>query len=351
MSEYDVKFCPNCGAPAGSGDLFCTACGKPLRKSAASAPSPPSAQTPRPVQAARKVTPNQKEKKTPWLLLLIIAGLLIWAIWPKGGSSVGRCYTDYEAAGKHVLPQVLERKEIVYVSFQTDEYNPILGSTKICEKIMREALKYNGKAAEGERLALSCRMVEVEEHYAKQQDGSYKLNLQIYMEYCLDREQEKALAAEVDDILSGLHLSGKSDYEKVRAIYNYICSNVRYDDDHVDDESYLLQYTAYAAAVDHTAVCSGIADLFYYLANEAGVETHIKTNSNHAWNFVKLDGRYYYLDATWDLGLDESQYRYFLKGTDDFLHLGGALITLFGSSNLLTDTDAGYNISRTAYVP
>ena len=351
MSEYSIKFCPSCGARAESGDLFCAKCGKPLRRDAASTPN--TRQTPprsHPAPGEKTAPPRQKGNVVSRLFLLIVVALLVWALLPNGGLGA-KYYTDFESAGKHVLPQLLKRQEIVTVSYRTDNYNRILGSTKLCENIMREALRYNGKAAEGERLALSCKMVEVEEHSQKQKDGTYKLNLKIRMKYFLDKQQEKALADEADRILSRLHLDGKSDYEKVRAIYNYICSNVVYDDYHVNDESYLPQYTAYAAAVDHTAVCSGVADLFYYLANSAGVETHIKTNSNHAWNFVKLDGKYYYLDATWDLGVDEPQYRFFLKGTDDFNHWGGVLISLYGSTNLLTNSDEGYNFSRTAYVP
>ena len=127
-------------------------------------------------------------------------------------------------------------------------------------------------------------------------------------------------------ILPQLALGGKTTYQKVQAIYNWITKNVRYDYAHLNDSTYKLQYTAYAAAINKTAVCQGYANLFYRLANDAGIDCRIITGTAdggngvwgpHAWNIVKMDdGKYYCLDATWDEG--RSSYSYFLKGTAAF---------------------------------
>ena len=101
--------------------------------------------------------------------------------------------------------------------------------------------------------------------------------------------------------------------------YDYICSNVTYDHDNLNDESYSLKYTAYAALINKTAVCQGYASLFYRLALDAGVDTRVisgEAGGPHAWNIVKLNGKYYNLDSTWDAG--RSTYAYFLKNTNDF---------------------------------
>ena len=117
-----------------------------------------------------------------------------------------------------------------------------------------------------------------------------------------------------------LDLKGDAtDYQKITAIYNYICTNVRYDYEHKDDNTYALKQTAYAAAIHKTAVCQGYATLFYRLALEAGVDCRYITGyagEGHAWNLVKVDGQYYYLDSTWDEG--KFQYGYFLKSAADF---------------------------------
>ena len=140
--------------------------------------------------------------------------------------------------------------------------------------------------------------------------------------------QEAALTNYIrNTILPQLSLSGKTTYQKVQAIYNWITANVKYDYSHLSDPTYLLQYTAYAAAVQKKAVCQGYANLFYRLANDAGIDCRIITGkaynrdgaADHAWNIVRMEnGKYYCLDATWDAGLKPESYEYFLKGLTSF---------------------------------
>ena len=140
--------------------------------------------------------------------------------------------------------------------------------------------------------------------------------------------QEAALTNYIrNTILPQLSLGGKTTYQKVQAIYNWITANVKYDYSHLNDPAYLTQYTAYAAAVQKKAVCQGYANLFYRLANDAGIDCRIITGKayngtqmeDHAWNIVRMEnGKYYCLDATWDAGLKPENYEYFLKGLTSF---------------------------------
>ena len=114
-----------------------------------------------------------------------------------------------------------------------------------------------------------------------------------------------------------LALDTKTTYQKVEAIYNWITEKVRYDYAHLEDPGYQLQFTAYAAVRNRTAVCQGYANLLYRLANDAGNDCRIITGGNHAWNILQMnDGKYYCMDATWDEG--QSSYSYFLKGLPEF---------------------------------
>ena len=140
--------------------------------------------------------------------------------------------------------------------------------------------------------------------------------------------QEAALTNYIrNTILPQLSLSGKTTYQKVQAIYNWITANVKYDYSNLNNPAYWLQYTAYAAAVQKKAVCQGYANLFYRLANDAGIDCRIITGkaynrdgaADHAWNIVRMaDGKYYCLDATWDAGSSPAEYQYFLKGLTNF---------------------------------
>ena len=156
-------------------------------------------------------------------------------------------------------------------------------------------------------------------------------------------------------ILPQLALDGKTAYQKVQAIYGWITKNVSYDHDNLYDNSYLLKYTAYAAAVNRTAVCQGYANLFYRLANDAGLDCRIITGmanggsgaEAHAWNIVRMeDGKYYCVDATWDAG--RSSYRYFLKGLDAFKTDHTAMTD---EKNSTYWTEYVGKVSATDYVP
>ena len=142
-------------------------------------------------------------------------------------------------------------------------------------------------------------------------------------------EEEEAVTEKLGEVMGDLDLDGKSDYEKVKAIHDYICQNVTYDYEHLGNETYKTQYTAYGALIDHTSVCQGYAVLFYSMCLEAGIDARVITGTavnqegseRHAWNIVKLGGQYYYVDVTWDdptNPYDPSYYcwDYFLKGED-----------------------------------
>ncbi len=334
MDGQYSRFCPKCGAPADKDDLFCMQCGTKLKIASAAAGSSAVGGS-----TASKSTKTSKKKNrdTGSIVSLVIALAIVFGfLYTQFFSPSAKGYQDVEAAGKHVLPQLLKHDETVNVSYGVPEKQIMLDF--IVNDILQAAMVYTGKPLEGDHLALLYGgRGEGEAAETKRWDGSYVYNMKIRPIYLLTKEQEKEFAREADRILAGLHIENVSDYEKVRAIYNYICSNVTYDYANLEDDSYTLKFTGYAAAINHTAVCAGIADLFYYLANSAGVEAHIRTNSNHAWNYVKLDGKYYYIDATWDLGLPESEYQYFLKGRFDFQdHMGNISIGRFGMDMLNT---------------
>ena len=180
--------------------------------------------------------------------------------------------------------------------------------------------------------------------------GGYEVTYTV-MWYTTSQQETQLNSYIKTTILPQLALGGKTTYQKVQAIYNWITKNVRYDYAHLNDNTYKLQYTAYAAAINKTAVCQGYANLFYRLANDAGIDCRIITGTAdggngvwgpHAWNIVKMDdGNYYCPDATWDEG--RSSYSYFLKGTaafnKDHLVDTGEKATYFWSQYPVSNTD------------
>lgn len=230
-----------------------------------------------------------------------------------------------EAAAGEVREQMKQREETIQVGYATTE-NCTEEAVKVqmINDVVAAALVHTGNPEEGDYLKWQ---------YAGWSGklGGYSLKGTSYLiitytiTYYTSLEQEAQMDDAVNTCLSELQLDGKSTYEKICSIYDYICSNVTYDYETLGDDSYKLKFTAYAALINKTAVCQGYALLFYRLALEEGIDTRLIAGTGnggtHAWNIVELDGKYYNLDATWDSSRAQSNrsYAYFLKCSDSFV--------------------------------
>lgn len=88
--------------------------------------------------------------------------------------------------------------------------------------------------------------------------------------------------------------SGMSDFEKEIQIIRYIVENCSYNKD--TDNS----WSAYGALVEGEAKCMGYADAFMVLGKACGLDVRYIVSSTHAWNLIKLDGKWYHVDVTWE---------------------------------------------------
>ena len=221
------------------------------------------------------------------------------------------------AAGAEICQQMKHRETVVEVGFVTrdgsDEY-----IDQLFDDLFNAAFVHNGVPTEGDYLQWQWGHWYAD-LYTTKADGYYYLYFVYIVQYYSNYQQETRMDTAVQNVLTSLNLQGKSDYQKIQAIYDYICSHVTYDFEHLYNPYYTLKYTAYAALVNGTSVCQGYALLFYRLALEAGVDSRFiggDANGPHAWNIVRLSGSYYNLDATWDAGCDN--YLYFLKSNEAF---------------------------------
>ena len=99
-------------------------------------------------------------------------------------------------------------------------------------------------------------------------NGIHTYSITYAVSYYTTAAQEQSVTAKVNAVLAGLPLAGKTDYEKIRIVYDYICQNVTYDHANLNNDAYKLKYTAYAALINKTAVCQGFALLFYRMMRE-----------------------------------------------------------------------------------
>lgn len=122
--------------------------------------------------------------------------------------------------------------------------------------------------------------------------------VEFIVSYYTTKENEEELSAAVQEIIGSLPLDGKSDYEKVRIIFEYMTDNISSVEELYSSE---IHHSAYSALVNKEAVCQGFATAFYQLALEAGVDCRVVINAapeiDHMWNIVEIDGKWYYIDT------------------------------------------------------
>ncbi len=88
-----------------------------------------------------------------------------------------------------------------------------------------------------------------------------------------------------------------SDYEKVRNIYRMLIQKVDYNLKAENNQNIISVF------LDRETVCQGYASAMQYLLDQLDIPCVIITGTAkggpHAWNMVKLDGEWYYVDVTW----------------------------------------------------
>ena len=144
------------------------------------------------------------------------------------------------------------------------------------------------------------------------------------------RKRENYIQSVRNKIVSSLQ--GYSEYEQVRYLHDWIIDYLEYDTTYKKSDIHNI----YGAFSNKKVVCEGYARAFKYVLDGLGIDNVLvsgtATNSkgvteSHAWNYVKMDGRWYAVDVTWDDPIirgggkltDKLRYQYFLKGSDNFL--------------------------------
>lgn len=136
-----------------------------------------------------------------------------------------------------------------------------------------------------------------------------------------------------------------NDYSKLKILHDWLVDYMSYDGTSSN------KATVYGALIEKKGVCESYARAYKYILDECGIEnilvTGTATNStnnteDHMWNYVKLNGKWYAVDVTWDdpivigggtVGNDVKQ-KYFLNGSREFFKNHTEKLTISSSNKI-----------------
>lgn len=144
----------------------------------------------------------------------------------------------------------------------------------------------------------------------------------IKLEYTYNKPDTVILTEKVKKVCNKIlsKVTGKTEFEKELSLHDILARNVLYDE---VAKNNLLKFHARSNTIlgvlfFKTAVCEGIAKIFKFLLNaldikcvvvkgEAadGLSGNESFDTLHAWNLVKIGGKPYHVDLTWDINLSD----------------------------------------------
>lgn len=218
--------------------------------------------------------------------------------------------------------------EYMYNLFTDSKYQNALNKIAMAVEIMAPSVSLAEYLTPDETIQIASNIVQmVGTGYCyfkgvKSVSGGTTMNLQYFVDNLDDAQKMvNELESSANKIVK--KISGYSDYNKVKYIYEWLCTNNSYGGTY--------ESSAYGSVVAGGANCLGYAKGAFYLLSKAGFDVVYVTGygtdptaaGRHSWVKVKLDGKWYNVDAGWgdpSTNQDPNYVCYdFLLVTDDYI--------------------------------
>jgi len=218
--------------------------------------------------------------------------------------------TSTQSFYKELRKKLLKRSTQIRLKYQGNPKEVLVGIDEILENVRRIDDKTTSDDADF--LVGSITSMGYSVTYE-----ATRAEFDFVVRYTENTEQVAKVNKKISQILKSLKVNQLSEVGKVKAIHDYVVNRIDYDRTMIDHSVY-----GGLIAEKHTTVCQGYALLMYKMLTDAGVRAHYVTGyagEAHAWNEVMIDGKWYYIDATWDDptgGRPILSHEYFLIGSN-----------------------------------
>ena len=209
-----------------------------------------------------------------------------------------------------VIPDGAEER-FTGLCYQTMTYEQKLIYEQLYEGIAAKKQEFTIDAKEAEEVGAALNGLLADNPEFFWMDGAASIfgrenkpRKKITLEFNCEPEEIDYLAdlieEEADRYLQGLSPDA-TEYDKVKAAYEFVINNVSYDIAAAQGQN--LQ----SSMIYHKSVCAGYSKELQYLLHKAGVKCAYITGTvirddveeSHAWNLVEIDGTNTYVDPTW----------------------------------------------------
>lgn len=240
-------------------------------------------------------------------------------------------YSTISAVAAYVSKHMTNRESHFSVIYTGSDYDTYGDRGKIKNDLLPKAFSVDtASTSDADYLFDIYKSIDVD--YVVNSTNKY-IHFTFDVEYWESKEETEYVDDNLSSIISDMELSeGATDYDKVKAVHDWICGNVKKGNtviSQVDGKTEIATVSPYTAFKYGQSSSAGYAGLAYKLLFKLGVQSAIirgteQGSQTKVWNLVKLDGLWYHMsiydddkDSTND-GLDNAtyDYTYFLLGTN-----------------------------------
>ncbi len=128
----------------------------------------------------------------------------------------------------------------------------------------------------------------------------------------------------IENVITQIQSTSNNNYETIKAIYEYVINTYHYQklaSSDTDFPNVMNERNILLGLQGNGVVCDAYAMLMCRMLDKAGLENKFVSGTIqgglHVWNIVKLEGKWYHVDATWGDGSQNYLKKYLLAGDNN----------------------------------